>query len=1203
MWKERQEMTNCMLPLNEAERIFFLAFDKHLCKDEEITINQGTKERLWDGISFCGRKEFEICWHGEVPIREYDRFLCFLRVPKTAKISAKAVIDGESVSLFEDVNGEEVPLDLCIGLPRCEVGILSEVCFHVISEAEQTVVFISWLGVGDSKKQALLEKKVPVWDQNVADVLLELNPGEMLDGMLFSKEEGSLLKERLKSDEKAIQLMKKLAEKAMQIRPEDIIGEYVPVLPHLYRFVRKKDRNRPVPEGPILNLAVAGWVLENSEYSRRSAELILALLPMKWFEGAVCEIKESGFHHVCFTEEHLLAEVALASCFLSGVFTEEAWRKVVDKLQEIWSFVREKCMEPGYRNYMNQGVVSNRGLMLGAVILQKLCGGYEGFLEETYQRHTSIVENYLSGNGHCAEGPGYFEYSFSTSVLMWHVYAHYKGCPVKEVVPESFIKSGRYLEAVTSANSRYGKKMAINCTNCEKDGIYKTLLLVFMTMVCDFPTGNTYLAARFSGEEIVDTENSFDYLFYIYYKEQLQPYYRPYEEEICLKEDGLVSFRRGTTKLLVTAERNPLTGHYHEDRGGIVLESDGEILLPDIGTTGYSNSQCILMEKKEYHNLACPKNLNMAVASEAGKNAAAEAAFPITRELALKDMETPEAKLVYTKRSENGYEFETETGMLFGEGITGIRRGCLKDRRLTLVDQWEFSQEEELLITFLSYHPWKLCKREAKAISGRMTLQISMKGIWRFETEEGMSDSEGKAVYILRIHTEKERRHEVNTEISWTTAKPSPQKSAAENTMAIQALLDQGGTIRIEDPGIYDIEDTLIIGSNTHLIFGAGVKIRRAESSTGSFAIVNRGAFTGEYDTDITIEGLHLITNGVEARHNAAVYGLTGEVSFFRVKHLKIFDFTCLDLPRLSFGIHICTFEDIVLERLRIEGRKDAVHLGTGKQFVIRHGLFRTFDDPIALNAHDYAVANPQLGWIEDGLIEDCYDLDDKDTTGYFCRILAGAWCDWYEGMEIQNSDSVVSNGRVYRAFQKPDGTKYISKTPPTHEKGMLTLDGINWCMAQEEVTYQCGCRNIHFKDIHLQKEREMALSIHFDHDQYSRSVYPGAKMPVQENLIFENITIENKIDCLVRSITPVDTVKIVNSTIYGKCMQLECLEEEKGNYGETQILLMGNTMRTPKDEVLIDCQEGRSCQLTFVGNLTEESFYPKLQGEVQEIK
>lgn len=1195
-------MTSRILPLNEAEGIFFPAFDKHLCVDEEIAINRGTKERLWDGLSFCGSKEFDVCWQGNVDINGYDRMLCFLRVPPTAQIRADVVIDGTEVTLFETMKGEEEPLDIDVLLPVFPEGILSRVCFHVTSEAEQTILFVSWLGVANSEKQEVLEKNVPVWKQKAADAMLEVKAGEILDGVLFSKEEGTVLRQQLQKDKKAAALIRKLAEEGMRIHPEEIMAEYVPVLPHMYRFVRKKDRNRPVPEGPILNLAVAGWVLENAEYSRRSAELILALLPMKWFEGAVCDIPESGFHHVCFTEEHLLAEVALASCFLSGVFTEEAWKKIADKLKDIWSFVREKCMEPGYRNYMNQGIVSNRGLMLGAVLLQKLCGGYEEFLEETYQRHTKIVRNYLSENGHCAEGPGYFEYSFSTSVLMWHVYAHYKGCPVKDVVPEPFVKAGRYLEAVTSANGKYGQKIPINCTNCEKDGIHKTLLVVFMTMVCDFPEGNEYLKARFSGEEIVDTENSFDYLFYTYYKEQLQlhPYSHPKEEEISFKEEGLLSFRTGSTKLLVTAERNPLTGHYHEDRGGIVLENEGEILLPELGTTSYANSQCILMEKKEYHNLACPKNLEMIAESEVGKNAAAEAAFPITEELSLKDMETPEAKVVYTKRDAEGYVFEVETGMLFGEGVIGTRRGILKDCTLRLLDRWTFPEEEELLITFISYDPWKVCKKEKKAESGRMTFQVEANGRWNFETEEGMFDSEGRAVHILRIHTEKGVVQEVKTTISWVEAKPSPQKDAKENTRAFQALLSKGGTIRIEEPGIYDIEDTLVIESNTHLIFGAGVKIRRASSSIGSFAMINRGAFTGEYDTDITIEGLHLITNGVEARHNAAVYGLTGELSFFRVKHLKIFDFTCLDLPRLSFGIHICTFEDIVLERLRIEGRKDAVHLGTGKQFVIRHGLFRTFDDPIALNAHDYAVANPQLGWIEDGLIEDCYDLADKDTTGYFCRILAGAWCDWYEGMEIQNSDAVVSNGRVYRAFQQPDGTKYISKTPPTHDKGMVTLDGINWCMAQEDVTYQCGCRNIHFKDIHLQKEREMALSIHFDHDEYSRSVYPGAKMPVQQNLVFENVTIENKIGCLVRSITPVDTVKIVNSTIYGKCMQLECLESEKGAYSDTQILLMGNTICIPDNEILIECQDGRSCKFTSVGNLTEDSFQPKLQGEVR---
>ena len=40
-----------------------------------------------------------------------------------------------------------------------------------------------------------------------------------------------------------------------------------------------------------------------------------------------------------------------------------------------------------------------------------------------------------------------------------------------------------------------------------------------------------------------------------------------------------------------------------------------------------------------------------------------------------------------------------------------------------------------------------------------------------------------------------------------------------------------------------------------------------------------------------------------------------------------------------------------------------------------------TFDDAIALNAHDYATSNPELGWIENGVIENCHDLNAEKLT------------------------------------------------------------------------------------------------------------------------------------------------------------------------------------------------------------------------------
>lgn len=1224
---------NQIYELNEAEGIFYAAFDKHICDDGQAVIDQGSKDRLWDSLAFTGGERFCIRWRGEAAIGEYDTFLGFISFPKDASVSGKAVVDGREISLFQGIRGEAAPVELRGSLSAdggsADMGdkverkslstidfltiepallyesaedaakgaadivdkyerLLTDIILEFESSLEQTAVTVSWFGLEKSRKRECWKSRVPVWQPGWDIQIAEGQAGKLLNNLMLTQTEGEALKKLVREDKRLWDFFTENGEKAMDIKVDEVLGEYAPVAPHMYRFVRERDRGRRVLEGPVLNLAIAGYLLENPSYSRQAARLILALTAMKWFEGPVCEMKGSKFHHVCFTEDHLMTEVCLAAGFLGGVLSKEAFELINGKIEESFWFVRSKCLEPGYRNFMNQGIVGNRGALLGAVYLQQQKGGFEEMIEESYRRHSAIIDSYLTENGHCAEGGNYFEYSFTTSVLLWHVYSRYTGRNLDQVVPDRVRRSGRYMEAIMSVTQRGGRRMPLNCGSGRD---FSTLLLVFMTLVCDFPQGNNYLASRFSGDGMEQVENSLDLLVYLIFKEQLilQPEYVPVCEEISFREEGLLSFRKGSSKLVFTAERNPYTAHFHEDRGGVILEAEGEILLPDLGTTSYANPMCLLMEKKEYHNLACPGDLPMKAASETGKSAAADAAYPITEELHIKDMEVEQARIISGYEQQGEYVFSADTGMLFGEGITGIRQGRFRDQELCLTDCWEFSDEHPVSITFLSYSPWKIAADGREAASGRMTLSVDSEHKCSFELEQGMVDWEEKAVYVLRIHSEKSKRHVVKSCIRWSRKEFLPENTGRENTIALQAMLDAGGTVRVEKPGIYQVEDTLLIGSNTALIFGAGVYLKRSASSIGSFALANRGAFTRSYDENITIQGLSLITGGVEARLNAGVYGLTGELSFFYVRRLQIFDFTCMDLPRLSFGIHVCTFEDLCIERIWVEGRKDAVHLGKGSRFVIRHGRFRTFDDPIALNAHDYAVANPQMGWIENGLIEDCYDLADQDTTGYFCRILAGAWCSWYQGMEIQNSDTVVSGGRVYRAFQKPDGVKYCSLTAPVHKSGMKTLDGIHWVMVQEEVTYQCGCRNIHFKDIHLQKEREVALSIHFDHDQYSRSVYPGAVMPVQENLVFENLITENKIKYLVRSITPVDVVKVVNSVINESGILLQTLPGEEGKYGLTRILMNGNTCLGKDSAISIECQEGRECMLKAADCLTEQ--------------
>lgn len=361
----------------------------------------------------------------------------------------------------------------------------------------------------------------------------------------------------------------------------------------------------------------------------------------------------------------------------------------------------------------------------------------------------------------------------------------------------------------------------------------------------------------------------------------------------------------------------------------------------------------------------------------------------------------------------------------------------------------------------------------------------------------------------------------------------SPDATGVRNMRALQRAVDQTGTVVVSLPGTYKLAGTVFIGSNTTLLFGNNVFVKKvAELGPFTHVLLNKGALTKTWDHHITVSGLQLIVNGVDVR-KWLVYGLHGQVAFFYVKDLRIDHFRCLDLGRVQYAIQICTFEDLLIDDVRIEGGKDGIHLGRGKRFTLRNGTFETGDDAIALNGHDYSTGNPELGWIEDGVIENMRDLaNPQRRIGYFCRILAGAWTDWRPGMQVQQSDTVVSGGRLYRVQENPDGKVYTSITRPTFKSGAMVLDGIRWGVVQDDDTHTAGVRNVVFRDIFLEKARP-AFSIHFDNDRYSRSYYPGAPVPLQENILIEDARVlyDQPTDFLQVS-TPVNVVTIANSTL-----------------------------------------------------------------------
>ena len=366
-----------------------------------------------------------------------------------------------------------------------------------------------------------------------------------------------------------------------------------------------------------------------------------------------------------------------------------------------------------------------------------------------------------------------------------------------------------------------------------------------------------------------------------------------------------------------------------------------------------------------------------------------------------------------------------------------------------------------------------------------------------------------------------------------------PGNDGESNARALQSALMGGGEVIVEAAGVYDISETILVDDGTTLIFAEGTQVRRQPSKKGISTplLLNRGYATETYNKNITIIGLHIDCNGVENEEygfDASCIGLRAHVGMIFIKDLVIRDYECVGLLKEDYGIQISAFENVLIENVYCEGDKDGVHLGWGCNFVVRHGKFRTFDDPIALNAFDYSTSNTHVGWIENGLIEDCYDLDDRSTTGYFCRILGGAWCDWKKGMAVQHSDTVCHNGMVYRAVLQPDGNFRISDVPPTHSEPWVAKEygGIKWVRVRNEAVYDCGCRNITIRNIHLQKKRNVAIAISLNNDVWARSYVAGCTPVPQENITLENICIENEVATLLDSNHPCNNITVADTDL-----------------------------------------------------------------------
>lgn len=393
-----------------------------------------------------------------------------------------------------------------------------------------------------------------------------------------------------------------------------------------------------------------------------------------------------------------------------------------------------------------------------------------------------------------------------------------------------------------------------------------------------------------------------------------------------------------------------------------------------------------------------------------------------------------------------------------------------------------------------------------------------------------------------------------------------PANDAIKNAKALNDAVRSGGDIIVSVPGVYDIGDTVYLKNGTHLHFSEGVTLRRTEdkNSDNGNLFINEGAFAGEYNEDISITGLHLVTNSIqstpeESGGTKTITGLRGHIAFMYIKNVRLSDIKITDLSLKDYAIQISDFSNAIVENCHLEGLKDGIHFGPGNDFAVRNCSFRTADDAIALNCYDYSVSNPNCGDIENGIIENCTDLKGEPTEAFFLRILVGGWKKWEQGMTVYHSDAVVHNGKLYRIVMHPDNEAYTSLTPPTHETGYCELDGIRWVRThkgykENELPFTASCRNITVRNIVFMQPRHTQMLIYSAYDEYVRSYHRGNPVPEVKNIVFENLQIHCKTENLINIITKTDPIIFKNCRLNGSIIKQE-QNTQMAPYDETIIL------------------------------------------------
>lgn len=260
----------------------------------------------------------------------------------------------------------------------------------------------------------------------------------------------------------------------------------------------------------------------------------------------------------------------------------------------------------------------------------------------------------------------------------------------------------------------------------------------------------------------------------------------------------------------------------------------------------------------------------------------------------------------------------------------------------------------------------------------------------------------------------------------------SPSATPQQNVEAFQRALDIGGTVRIGTEGVFYINDTPAISSDTLLIVGEKTTIYLMDGVSKNIITNKAALLPNSRDKNITIRG------GTFIRGDGSSTGgsiLTHGMFFRRVDNLRISDLA-VDVKTGKYAINHgdCLKFDIGYINF-LDTSSDGVHInGPARVGDIHHIRGITHDDSVALTANDYDPYADTRGDISGIRI---YDINTTSKAANIVKVLAGQGCK-VDDITIEN----VRGSHAQHGVWIGDDNGYPSTDNGTH--GVITIRDVH---------------------------------------------------------------------------------------------------------------------------------------------------------------